>query len=82
MIELEVYTAGLRPLNKILELDHQLEAIAGLRYEVDSNLDLDEPMISLCKIRAISLKLGLNPRFIGTIPSKLRPKTKTELLTV
>jgi hypothetical protein len=33
MIEPEVYTAGLRPLNKILELDHQLEAIAGLRYK-------------------------------------------------
>ena len=69
-------------MNKILKLDHQLEAIAGLRYKVDSKLDLDEPMISLCEIRAIVLKLGLNPRFIGTIPSKLRPKTKTELLTV
>jgi len=29
MIEPEVYTAELRPLNKILELDHQLEAIAA-----------------------------------------------------
>jgi hypothetical protein len=48
MMELEVYAAGLRDLNKILELDNQLEAIAGLRYKVDSNndlvyLELDKP---------------------------------------
>ena len=40
MIELEVYAAGVRELGKILELDHELEAIAGLRYKVDSNHDL------------------------------------------
>lgn len=40
MMELEVYVAGLRDLNKILELDRQLEAIGGLRYKVDSNNDL------------------------------------------
>jgi hypothetical protein len=39
MIELEVYAAGVRDLNKILELDHELETIAGLRYKVDSNHD-------------------------------------------
>lgn len=87
MIELEVYTAGLRDLNKILELDHQLEAIAGLRYKVDSNhdlvyLELDEPTISVREIRAIFLKLGLDPRFIGAIPPELRPRTKTEPLSV
>jgi len=51
MIELEVYAAGLRDLDKVLELDHQLEAIPGLRYKVDSNhdlvyLELDEPTIT------------------------------------
>ena len=85
MIELEVYAAGLRDLNKILELDHRLEAIAGLRYKVDSNhdivyLDLDEPTITFREIRAIFKKLGLDPRFIGAIPPELRPKTKTQLL--
>jgi len=40
MMELEVYAASLRDLNKILESDHQLETIAGLRYKVDSNHDL------------------------------------------
>ena len=82
MIELEVYAAGMRDLNKILELDHQLEAIPGLRYKVDSNhdlvyLELEEPTISFREIRAIFRKLGLDPHFIGAIPGELRPKTKT-----
>lgn len=85
MIELEVYAAGLRDLNKILELDHQLEAIPGLRYKVDSNhhivyLELEEPAITFREIRAIFAKLGLDPRFIGAIPPELRPKTKTQPL--
>ena len=37
MIELEVYAAALHDLSKILELDHQLEVIPGMRYKVDSN---------------------------------------------
>lgn len=87
MLELEVYAAGLRDLNKILELDHQLEAIPGLRYKVDSNhdivyMDLDEPTITFREIRAIFKKLGLDPRFIGAIPPELRPKTKTQPLTI
>ena len=86
MIELEVYAAGVRDLNKILELDHRLEAIAGLRYKVDSNHDLvylefDEPSINLREIRAIFLKLGLDPRFIGAIPPELWPKTQTRPLS-
>jgi hypothetical protein len=87
MIELEVYAAGLRNLNKIMELDHQLAAIAGLRYKVDSNHDLvyfelDEPTVSISQIRALFVKLGLDPRFIGAIPPELRPKSKTEPLSV
>jgi hypothetical protein len=87
MIELEVYAAGLRDLNKILELDHQLEAIPGLRYKVDRNhdivyMELDEPTITFREIRAIFKKLDLDPRFVGAIPSELRPKTKTQLLNV
>jgi hypothetical protein len=87
MMELEIYAAGLRDLNKILELDHQLEAIAGLRYKVDSNhdlvyLELDKPTLNVREIRAIFLKLGLDARFIGAIPPELRPKSKTEPLGV
>jgi hypothetical protein len=87
MIELEVYATGLRDLNKILELDHQLEAIAGLRYKVDRNhdlvyLELDEPTVTLREIRSIFRKLNLDPRFIGAVPSELRSKTKTQPLSV
>jgi hypothetical protein len=87
MIELEVYAAGLRDLNKILELDHELEAIPGFCYKVDSNhdivyLELEEPTITFREVRAIFKKLGLDPRFIGAIPPELRPKTKTQPLNV
>jgi hypothetical protein len=86
MMKLEIYAADLRDLNKIL-LDHQLEAIAGLRYKVDRNNDLvylefDKPTLNVREIRAIFLRLGLNRRFIGAIPSELRPKSKTEPLGV
>ncbi|MGI8820382.1 MAG: hypothetical protein ACR2ID_05890 [Chthoniobacterales bacterium] len=87
MFELEVYAAGVRDLNKILELDQELQAIAGLRYKVDSNHDvvylaLEEPTVTFREIRAMFRKLGLDPRFIGAIPSELRPKIKTQLLAV
>jgi hypothetical protein len=87
MIELEVYATGLRDLNKILELDHQLETIPGLRYKVDRNhdlvyLELDQPTISFREIRAIFRKLDLDPHFVGAVPPELRPKTKTQPLNV
>ena len=87
MLELEVYAAGVRDLNKILELDHELEAVPGLRYKVDSNhdivyLELDGPTVSFRDIRAMFRKLGLEPRFVGAIPQELRVKTKTQVLTV
>jgi hypothetical protein len=87
MLELEVYAAGVRDLNKILELDHELEAVAGLRYKVDRNhdlvyLELEEPTVTFREIRTMFRKLGLEPRFVGTIPQELRPKTKTQPLTV
>src|SRR3982751_4246970 len=87
MIELEVYAAGVRDLNKILELDHELEAVAGLRYKIDSNHDLvyleldDDPTITFREIRAIFRKLGLDPRFVGAIPPEFRPKSKTQLMS-
>ena len=87
MIELEVYAAGVRDLSKILELDHELEAVAGLRYKVDRNhdlvyLELEEPTMTLREIRATFRKLGLEPRFIGSIPPELRAKPETQLLNL
>lgn len=86
MIELEVYAAGVRDLNKILELGHELEAVPSLRYKVDGNhdivyLELDEPTITFREIRALFLKLGLEPRFVGAVPPELRPRSKTQPLS-
>ena len=87
MIELEVYAAGVRSLEKILELDHELEAVPGLRYKVDSNhdivyLDFDEPTLTIQEIRSIFRKLSLEPRVVGAIPGELNPKSKTQPLRV
>ena len=87
MLDLEVYAAGVRDVNKVLELDHELEAVPGLRYKVDRNhdlvyLELDEPTVTFRDIRAIFRKLGLEPRFVGAIPNELRPKSETQLLSL
>jgi hypothetical protein len=70
MIELEVYAAGVRDLSKILELDHDLVY-----------MELEEPVITFREIRAIFRRLGFEPRFIGAVPSELRPKVKTQVLS-
>jgi hypothetical protein len=85
VLELEVYAAGVRDLNKILELDIELGPIAGLRYKVDRNhdivyMELEAPTVTFREIRSIFRKLGLEPKFVGAIPAELRPKTKTQLL--
>ena len=85
MLELEVYAAGVRDLNKILELDIELGAIEGLHYKVDRNhdivyMELEGPTVTFREIRAIFRKLALEPKFVGAIPAELRPKTKTQLL--
>ena len=84
MIELEVYAAGIRTLEKILELDHELEAIPGLHYKVDSNhdiiyLEFDHASVSVQELKGIFAKLGLDAKFVGTIPPELNPKkTRTQ----
>jgi hypothetical protein len=85
MFEVEIYARGLREMANILELDRQLVEIAGLRYKVDTNhdivhLEFNEPTLSIREIRAIFLKLGLEPLMIGTVPPELQSRTKTERL--
>ncbi len=85
MIELEVYAAGVRNLDKILELDHEFEAVPGMRYKVDSNhdivyLEFDEPTFTIQEIRQIFRKLGLEARIVGSVPPELNPKSKTQLI--
>ena len=83
MIELEVYAAGIRNLEKILELDHEFEAIAGLHYKVDSNHDIvymefESPSITLTEVKGIFAKLGLTAKIVGSVPVELTPKKKTQ----
>jgi hypothetical protein len=87
MFEVEIYARGLREMGNVLELDRQLVEIAGLRYKVDTNhdivyLEFDEPTLSIREIRAIFVKLGLEPLIIGAIPPELQSRTKTERLSV
>ena len=87
MIELEVYAAGIRNLEKILELDHEFEAVPGLRYKVDSNhdivyLDFEEPTMTIQEIRSVFRKLGLEPRIVGQVPNELNPKAKTQPIRI
>ena len=88
MIELEVYAPGVRDLDKIMQLDHLLETVSGLRYKVDSNHDLvylefDEPAsMTSAAIRETFGKIGLKARFVGAVSADLRPKVKTQRLRV
>ncbi len=84
MIELEVYAAGVRDLDKIMQLDHLLEAVTGLRYKVDSNHDIvymefDEPVgMNSQEVREVFSRIGLKARIVGTVPKDLRPKSRTQ----
>ena len=88
MIELEVYAAGVRELDKIMQLDHLFETVPGLRYKVDSNHDLvymefDEPAsLTSAAIRDTFSKIGLKARFVGAVSAQLRPKAKTQRFRV
>ncbi len=80
-----MYAAGLRELDKILELDRELETVAGMHYKVDRNHDLvylqmEEAVITLPELRSMFRRIGLEPRFIGAIPDELRSKNRTQPL--
>lgn len=83
MIELEVYVVGLRDSDNILKLGHQLEALPGVRYQVDSNHDIiyfemDEPIVTLSQLTGAVERVGLAPRIVGEIPSDLEIGTRTQ----
>ena len=86
MIELEVYAAGVRDLNEILELDRQLEEVRGPRSKVDGNREvvcpeLDERTVTVRETPGIFPSLGLEPRFADAMPPELRPSSRTRLLS-
>ncbi len=88
MIELEIYAPGLRETDKIMELDHALSAVAGLRFKVDSNHDIvylefeEPPAMTSAEVRNVFDRIGLQPRFVGAVSPELRPKVKTQRLRV
>ncbi len=76
MIELEIYAAGVRNLDKILALDLEFEAVPGLRYKVDSNhdivyLELEEASIHVTELQSVFKKLGLAPQVVGAVHPSL-----------
>ena len=83
MIELEAYAVGLRDDDNVLKLDHQLEALPGIRYQADPNHDivyfeLDEPSVTLSQILDAFARVGLKARFVGEVPSELEVGTRTQ----
>ena len=75
MIELEVYACGLRANDSILKLQSQMDIIPEARYKVDANHDLvyfeiDRPdTITQRQIAHVFEAIGLEPRFVGQMPS-------------
>lgn len=87
MIELEVYAAGVRATEKILELEHQLQVFPGLRYKVDANhdvvyMELDQPTVSLQQVKELFRRAGLDAKFVGSIPAEIPRKAKTQRIAV
>jgi hypothetical protein len=82
MIELEIYAAGVRDLKMILELDHALGSIPGLRYKIDRNHDIvyfevDHPQFNMLEVLSAFERLNLKPRVVGTVPRDMN-KSKTQ----
>ena len=85
MLELEGYAAGVRELNKIMELDIELEAISGLHYKVDRHhdtvfMEFEAATVAFRGLRSISRKLARESKSVGAIPAELRPRTETQVL--
>ncbi len=85
MIELEIYAAGIRDRDKILDLDHYFEALPGVRYKVDSNHDIvyieaDEPNFTVDEVKAAFEQIGLEAKVVGAVPLELQgdEREKTE----
>jgi len=87
MIELEVYAAGVLDPDKILELEHALEVFVGLRYKIDVNhdvvyMELDQPTANLQELKDLFLRVGLEPKFVGSVPAEMNYKRKTQRITI
>lgn len=83
MIEVEVYAAGIRAPEKMMGLALELEAIAGLRYKVDTNHDIvymefTDQVPDADAIRSIFRRIELDAKFVGAVPPEVGTKKKTQ----
>jgi hypothetical protein len=82
MIELEVYSAGVRQPDKMMGLALELDVLPGLRYKVDTNHDIiymefNADVPSQRDLESIFRKLGLEAKFVGQLPPEVSSKKKT-----
>lgn len=85
MTELLVYAPGLREEERIMQLGHQMDILAA-RYKVDAPHDMvyfeiDDPTkITLRQVSELFESIGLQPRFVGQVPTDLKRGDVTERL--
>lgn len=83
MIELLVYTPGLRTADKLMLLSHQMDMLAA-RYKVDAPhemvyFEIDDPeRITLQQINDIFEHIGIKPRFVGQTPEAMKQGNITD----
>lgn len=83
MIELEVYSAGVRHPDKMMGLTLELDVMPGLRYKVDTNHDIiymefSEASPSQHDLESLFKKIGLEAKFVGQLPPEVSSKRKTQ----
>lgn len=83
MIELEVYSAGVRHPDKMMSLALELDVMPGLRYKVDTNHDIiymefSETSPSQHDLESLFQKIGLEAKFVGQLPPEVSSKRKTQ----
>jgi len=85
MTELLVYAPGLRDDDKLMQFGHQMDMLA-CRYKVDAPHDMvyfeiDEPeKMTLRQINNLFENIGLQPRFVGHVPTELQNGSSTDRL--
>jgi hypothetical protein len=85
MVEFEIYAAGLRAPDKLMGLDLELGALAGVRYKVDTLHDIifiesEDASLSLAEITSIFNKLDLQARFVGQTHALARSQSATQVI--
>lgn len=86
MIEVEIYTPGVRTEAAMMQLRNQMDHFPRVRYKVDARHDLvyfeidRAGDISRQEIHQIFDAIDLTPRFVGQIPEELRSGETSRLV--